>query len=427
MAQERRSKRAAAVRDDGSSAGSPFRYRKAVNVVALLAAMGIGAALGPFARPRKSHALPHRAERAAQNTRLLEGRIGPWGRLEYSPIAISIPDDYVLGDPPSEPVRWWFAGLSRDSVDALFRDAGLTAEQLRLLAGARWEVSPKGVIVDPPGAVVAGLSTAARTRIYEALSQTERNEEQFTPEIFYPEYMDERLESSGLGDEPIALVRKLLYPRKSWMLFSDSPVVLATLQTENERRRFQQMIHRKRTFVVQLVVERSADIDAMMAYWDFPGRSKGLRPLLESLARVPGGGELDIAHLLPPFARKRLYTYPDDSADAIVRSRECSWTALNFFNDPPDDRFANPAYTRTVVDDAYETVTSPRFGDLVVLTDPENVAHHFAVYLADDLTFTKNGFSKGQPWMLMKVADLVDQYSISLPAPLEVSYHRRKR
>ena len=398
-----------------------------VNVLALLVAMAAGAWLRPLLQPRKSQALPARAERAVQNTRASEGRFGPWGRLEYSPIAISIPDDYAPGDPPKEPIRWWFQGLSRESVESLFSQAGLTPEQLRSLGEGAWEVSPRGVIVNPSNQLVAELSPASRARIYEVLSATELNQMQFTPEIFYPEYMEERFESSGLGDATIGLVRKLLYPRGTGMLFSDSDVVLPTLHSDQERRRFQQMIHRKLTFMVQLVIDRTSDIDGMVAYWDFPGRSKGLRPLFESLARVPGGGELDMAHLLPPFARKRLYTYPDDSADPVAQSRECTWTALNFFDDPPDDRFTNPEYTRKVVAEAYESVSSPGFGDLVVLTDETSVSHHFAVYLADELAFTKNGFTRAQPWMLMKVPDLVRQYSINLPAPLEVTYYRRKR
>lgn len=427
MAQKRRSKRAEDATDADRTGGVPSRRLVTVNVIALCAAVVTGAWLGPLLRPAKSHALSHRAERAIQKTRVSEGRIGPWGRLEYSRIAISIPDDYAASDRLSQPLRWWFEGLSRQTVDSLFVSAGLTPEQCQSLGKAKWEVSPRGVIVDPPEQVVTELSPVSRARIYEVLSRTELNQMQFTPEIFYPEFVEERLESSGLSDGTLAMVRKLLYPRGSWMLFSDSDVVVTTLHSENEHRRFHQMIHRKMTVVAQLVIDAASDIDAITAYWDYPGRAKGLRTLFESLARVPGGGELDIAHLLPPFARKRLYTYPDDSVDPIVQTRECTWTALNFFNDPPDDRFTNPEYTRKVVENEYESVTSPRFGDIVVLTDETSVSHHFAVYLADELTFTKNGFSRIQPWMLMKVPDLVSQYSINRAAPLDVTYYRRKR
>lgn len=395
-------------------------------VIAVVVAAAGGAWLGPHLLPGKSLALPRRAERALRNTRALEGRSGPWGRLEYSPIAISIPDDYAPSIPVAQPLRWWFRDMSREDVESLFQGAGLTPEQLRMLRGAEWEVSGKGVVLNPPTQVVTELSPASRARIYKVLSRTEQNLMQFDPEVFYPEYMEERFGSSGLSDSTIGLVRKLLYPRGSVSLFSDSALVLSALPSDEERTRFRRMVNRKTTFLVQLVVDQTSDIDALVAYWDFPGRHKGLRPLFESLARLPGGGELDMAHLLPPFARQRLYTFPDDPGDQPLQIRECTWTALNFFNESPDDRFTNPEYTRTFVEQHYETVGSPRFGDLVVLTDETSVSHHFAVYVADDLAFTKNGFARIQPWILMKVPDLVRLYSIDLPAPLEVTYYRRK-
>jgi hypothetical protein len=218
----------------------------------------------------------------------------------------------------------------------------------------------------------------------------------------------------------------LLYPRGDRMLFSDIQVVLPTLQNSQDRKRFQQMVHRKMTFLVQLVIDETSDIDAMVAYWDFPGRAKGMRTLFESLARVPGGGELDIAHLLPPFARKRLYTFPDPSMDPPTPKHDCVWTSLNFFNDQPDDRLADPEYTRKLIPQEYERVDSPRFGDLAVLLTPNKQSVHATVYLADDLVFTKNGFSTMQPWMLMTLADVVTQYSITNPNPLELQYLRHK-
>jgi hypothetical protein len=36
---------------------------------------------------------------------------------------------------------------------------------------------------------------------------------------------------------------------------------------------------------------------------------------------------------------------------------------------------------------------------------------HSAVYLADDIVFTKNGNNYAQPWMLMHLKDLLAEYS----------------
>jgi hypothetical protein len=377
-------------------------------------------------QPRPSHAFPKRAERAIQNHRSFDGRRGPWGQFQYNRIAISMPDEYAPDDPGGEPIRWWFEGASREQVESLFRDAGLTPEQLGSLGQGGWEVSAKGVFVNPPRQLVADLSPVSRGRIYEALSGSPVNEAQHSPEVLYPDYAEERLESSGLSDQTLGMFRKLLYPRGSQMLFSDTLVVLPTLQDSRDRKRFEQMVHRKMTFLVQLVIDNTSDIDAMVAYWDYPGRPKGLRTLFESLARVPGGGELDIAHLMPPFARKRLYTFPDPSKDPSAPKHDCVWTSLNFFNDQPDDRLADPAYTHRLIAQEYEKVDSPRFGDIAVLLGPNKQSVHAAVYLADDLVFTKNGYSALQPWMLMTLADVVTFYSIGAPDPLVLQYFRHK-
>jgi hypothetical protein len=290
-----------------------------------------------------------------------------------------------------------------------------------------WEISSHGVAVNPPLQLVADLSPASRGRLYEALSGNPLNDTQHSPEVLYPEDLEEGLESSGLSDQTLGMFRNLLYPRGSGMLFSDPQVILSTLQNGQDRQRFQALMHRRMTFLVQLVIDESSDIDAMVAYWDFPGRPKGLRTLLESLARVPGGGELDIAHLLPPFARKHLYTFPDPSSDPSALRRDCVWTSLNFFNDQPDDRLEDSEYKSKVIEEQYARVDSPRFGDIALLLNPKTeLSVHAAVYLADNLVFTKNGFSAMQPWMLTKLSDVVTFYSVTSPDPLKLQYFRRK-
>lgn len=249
---------------------------------------------------------------------------------------------------------------------------------------------------------------------------------QRNPETLYPEYVEERIESSGLDARTVGMFRKLLYPRGARLLFSDSLVVLPMLHTSEERKRFAQMVHRKATVLAKLVIDETSDIDAMVAYWDYPGRPKGLRSLLESVARAPGGGELDIAHVLPPFARERLYTFPVPSDENPAASHDCVWTSLNFFNEQPDERFTDPQYAHQVLASDYERVNKPKMGDLAVLMAPNNQSVHFAVHLADDLFFTKNGAERMQPWMLMTLEDILTFYSIRASSPLEVWYFHRK-
>src|SRR5262249_5670240 len=105
---------------------------------------------------------------------------------------------------------------------------------------------------------------------------------------------------------------------------------------------------------------------------------------------------------------------------------DCVWTSLNFFNEQPDDRLADPGYTQKLIAQEYEKVVTPRFGDIAVLLTPSKQSIHAAVYLADDLLFTKNGFSATQPWMLMPLSDVVEFYSIGVADPVELQYFRHK-
>ena len=48
---------------------------------------------------------------------------------------------------------------------------------------------------------------------------------------------------------------------------------------------------------------------------------------------------------------------------------------------------------------------------------------HSAVYLADDIVFTKNGNNLYQPWTLMRMADPLNVYSMS--GPLNFAFYRQ--
>jgi hypothetical protein len=99
---------------------------------------------------------------------------------------------------------------------------------------------------------------------------------------------------------------------------------------------------------------------------------------------------------------------------------------LNFFNEPPDDRYDNPEVVRaTVQNDYYPVPGSPTFGDLVLFSAPGFGIIHSAVYVADDILFTKGGPSFTSPWLLMTKNEVLAAF----PAyeDLNVSYCRLKK
>jgi hypothetical protein len=143
------------------------------------------------------------------------------------------------------------------------------------------------------------------------------------------------------------------------------------------------------------------------------------------MARVPEGSSVNVTFFLPPFARLRLYTYPSPR-DPDIMKQDCFWTAMNFFNTTPDDAFFNPEHTQKVLRSEYARVSdgTKQFGDLLVLLGPEQQALHMCVYIADDAVFTKNGANTQQPWVLMKLSEMLGEYETQ--KPFEIVVYRRK-
>jgi hypothetical protein len=336
-------------------------------------------------------------------------RPGPWGRLQLTPINITVPPEFVFTDLEDElDLPWVFPGWSAEQVMELLDSSGLSGAQRRALADpARWKITRDGCEIRPDAETVYALTAAARARIYDVLGRFPQNRHQHLAIVFDPDTLDELMARSGLRPESLEQFRHLLYPRGDALLLADLYLLMSRLPDEEERVRVGRLASAKHTYMVRLQVDPDTDVDELMSYWSSPGRSKDLRPLLESLTRVPGGCSLDLAHLLPQFARRLIYTYDLPSADARLNGRDCHWTAYNFFNTAPDDRFADVHFVNQVFDSQYDPVSGPpRFGDLIVLMDPGGRVLHSAIYIADDLVFCRNSTHFTQPWMLMTLAEM---------------------
>ena len=61
--------------------------------------------------------------------------------------------------------------------------------------------------------------------------------------------------------------------------------------------------------------------------------------------------------------------------------------------------------------------------DVIAFVDENETLFHAAVYLADDLVFTKNGTTPMAPWAIMKLEDVVETYRFRTAKP-RLIYHR---
>ena len=350
-------------------------------------------------------------------TNIIETHTTPAGILEYIRMPLGEPDD-LLPDVrmPLMTPRWLFSGYSASALQNFFRAIELTgAQRDRLLDSHNWEKASEGIYVTPPIDLVADLSRSARSEIYTVLAENPVNAPQHYPFRFPMNEIDERFANCGLAASAWETVKQLLYIQEGTMCFADGAVAQRLLSM-NDFKALVKALYREPTFLMRLKVTADADIDRLLGYWSSCGRARELKPLFESLASVPGGGSINIEHLLPPFARLRLYTHGPIATDAARSRQNCFWTALNFFNEQPDAQYLDSeSVLRTVRSHYHAPEGDRKFGDLLCLMDPQDRPAHLCVYIADDVVFTKDGVDDRQPWVLLKIADMLVEYPAKPP------------
>ena len=341
---------------------------------------------------------------------------GPWGDMVCRSILIeplheSMPLDATL----NTHTRWFFKAGSLQDVAAILDKAGI-ADPLKAAVMGSLAEAEGGFIATPPADLVIDLSPRTRATLYQELGRWPQNPSHFKPFRIAPNQVDEWLGDSSLSPGTKALVRTLLYPGGPFLLFADSALVMRTLPLPEQRKRFLQVVYRQRAVLPKLQIQPDADVDGLVRYWGVRGREHRVRPLIESIRRS-GGGEIDVAILLPPFARERLYSY---QLDEEMRFMDCNWSTMNFFLNAPDDRFSDPSFINQVVTSDYMPVSGDRrFGDILILRNSRSgEAVHVCNFIADDIVFTKNGGSRFKPWVLMRLQDVVDYYSLNDPVEL---------
>jgi hypothetical protein len=241
---------------------------------------------------------------------------------------------------------------------------------------------------------------------------------------FFGDSLDEWFRGAPLSPATIELVRPYVYRQGRYLLFADLQAVAREISDQAELLQLARVLLRERTSLVKLNVDGNDNLDQLVHYWGCGGREDFVRPLLESLTQFRLGQQVDIVHLLPAFARRHLYTYPQLPRRAGGAWPDCFWTALNFFNDTGDDRLLDPETVKQTFRSEWRYVAdSPQLGDIAMFHDEREVAHHAAVYLADDILFSKNGSRLSRPWVLTRREQLEQLYWRD--APLSVRYFRR--
>lgn len=340
------------------------------------------------------------------------GKPPRWGILEAVEFPLAASEQMDLStDVHMLPPKWFFAGASKLQLLRFFMSCDLRErERNALLDRNCWKAMPGGIEVTPPESVVYSLSSVSRERIYSVLSRNKINAAQANPLRLPVWGMEEHLVDRGFTHLEVARLRQLAYTNAAQLCLADLGItkrVLGDAAFDD----LLEFLYATPTYQLRLQISRDSDIDALTTYWGKGGREDRIRPLLKSLASVPGGTSVNISYLLPSFARLRLYTFPDSWDDPTRDAQDCAFTALNFFSETPDTNYLNQDYVERVVhNDFTPTHDEPSLGDLVGLVNKDGRVFHMSVYIADEFVFTKNGVSHTEPWVLMRMKDMLTLY-----------------
>ncbi len=341
----------------------------------------------------------------------------PWGEISACDLEIEQPEEYVAFEDTSNRVaKWHFAGMTLAQIAATLNNCGPTeAEIAQALSPAKLKVTDTEIEVRPDDEMVLSLSPEGRTKLYTFLAKNEANHFMRCP-YYIPDTIENHFRASGLNKDIINLIKKLVYTRSRHQYFSDIETALHRIPLEADRLKLLKALSRAPVVLPEIRIRPETDIDLVLSYWGWAPtvRLKDARPLLEGLQRLPDGGSVSLSYLLPAFARERLFTSSLPAKLEKDPSANCHWTTMNFFNAVPDDRFFDGAYVSSYVQDNYYQVARPRcYGDLILILDDDRNAIHSAIYLADDMVFTKNGSNFAQPWTIMRLENLLALYSIT--------------
>jgi len=413
----------------GASRRNRVARRKAevsIYVFILLAGLAVGVFAG---RMSLKSARRVSAETVVGVTRV--AKPGPWGNLGFLPITIAAPAELLsVRNNEEKPVRWFFPGQSREGL-ALYLDFLKVAARERdaFFKAGQFQAQPNGVEVVPPREFVFGVEPKALHAIYQTLASSRNND--WLREYFMASQLDEVFKHSNVRPETVALLRQASAVYGRYLVCYALTYVVSAIPTYEEKVDFLKAISKQETMLAKLRVTPQSDINALASYWGKACWSTDVKALLESLSHVPGGGQLDIIELLPPLPTSLLYTYPppQNPLNGAVVKRDCQWTSFNFFRDPPDPRFNDAAYILQELKTEYYPIKSdPRFGDVLLFFTPKGDIIHSAVFLADDVVFTKNGDNATRPWIFSTIEDLVGLYSFNVTPGKELGlqYYRHK-
>jgi len=335
-----------------------------------------------------------------------------YGDLTIRAIYLEAPSYLIelVGKPSSKP-RWAFANGTDASVRALFQRAGIPADiQARLLDPAQRQQQDGAMVIFPSVDDLIALTPEMRTIVYPELAKSDLNEFHQNPIFIIGADLEDWLRQSKLSNKQKEIFRKMVWRRGRALAFSDLRTLLLFSETPEDVTQVFKTITRTRALLLSLRLPPNADMAALSNYWSGGFADADILPLLEAAIQRESVMEIDVSHLLPALARRRVYTYPTLDQTVNGRLPDCHWTSLNFFNNTARSYYLDTRLAAGALLSQYERVNAPyRFGDVLAFVSSDSVLHS-CVFIADDIVYTKNGENILAPWVFQRMDDVMAIY-----------------
>lgn len=366
-------------------------------------------------------ALPGQARGEEQEVPQVERKVfyaadGPWGRLRCTHIHLEAPEKMVSRFAVPGPIpRWSFPEEKMPKLEALFRSAGMAEDFLGRVLNADRIVKEGGFVhLFPPIPDLEAMAPETRLIIYTQLANYPINQFHSDPILIVGETVQDWYASSKLRKELVQKIEQLSYVRSGTIAFSDPSVLIHYSKGEKEIQQIMKAMTRTRSLMVRLELDQSSNVAELVNYWTVGdgSRQKDIEPIINSIIATEGVETLSLAQLLPPLARKLIYTYPGIELAREGVFPDCHWTSLNFFSYEPRDYLLDSSLATSAVLENCVKVDPPyRYGDVMMFIDNgTGSAFHSCVYLADNIVYTKNGRNILSPWVVMKLENVQQLY-----------------
>jgi len=349
----------------------------------------------------------------------MHAKPGPWGELYYVPFVISAPEEVLpVRTIESGGTHWLFKNSTISEISHLLEAADMPSD-LRdaMLAPAVAQFKGIDLELTPTPDMVASLPGKARAAIYRKLAQFPENRSAIF--FIHKDTLSFRFEDSGLTKETRARFEHFCCEHGDYLVFGGLPAMLALIPSYEEKLRFVKALTRQKTMLIRLSLTKDSDPKRLSEYWGKGAWAPNVLTILDSIEKAPGATFVTVMALLPPMPSGLVYFYPtvqNNPLNGSAAIRDCHWTSLNFFRDISDTRAVDSAsFVKTITEDYFPITGDPRYGDILVFAKPDGEIIHSAVFIADEIVFTKNGSTAIFPWMFSTVTDLMNQYSFLAP------------